>query len=619
VVPARHAGRRSPTGSPAVPDGPAPPGTPAHSRRGRLAPAAVIAVYLLATLWLFHRVGTATTRLPVCACGDQINQVWFLALAHSWVTTGHISLLSARIDYPAGINVLDNASLPLLGVLMTPVTATIGPVGSFLLLARLAFVLSAASAYLVLRRLVHSELAAAAGGALYGFSPYMTHQGGSHMFLAFVPLPPVMLYLLYRRLADPGNGRPLATGLLLGLLAVVQYLIASEVLISTALVALLVAAVLAAGELLARRPVGARLRTAARMAGGAAVVAVPLLAYPAWFALAGPRHVSGPTQLVTSPGISVAATVLPSDRALVAGTLTAWRVGATQYLGDTAYLGPALVVLCVVVAVAARRSPLVRVSAALGAVAWVLALGPRLVVERRVSTIPLPFAPLTHVPVLQDLVPSRLTLYVALAAAALLAVAVDRLVAHVRAHPARSVVGLAAAAGAASLVLPSVSYPAPSTGAAAAFASGGALDRAIPDGAVVLSYPYPLFPEDDAMLWQADDDMRFSLLGGYAVRPLGHQAAKTPPLLAPVAVEALLLDAWPDHQLTDGVHVSPADAARALPTFVRRHHVSAVIVDDAGRDPGRVIRLFSDVYGPPRHFGPIELWTDLGATPPTRG
>jgi hypothetical protein len=546
--------------------------------------------------------------------------VWFLALAHSSLTGGHLSFLTTRIDYPQGINVLDNASMGLLGALLAPVTALVGPVGSFSLLLRLSFVLSATSAFAVLRRLVRRDLAAAAGGALYGFSPYMTHQGATHVFLAFVPLPPIMLLLVFEGLSVRPRPRRLTRGLLLGLLAAAQYFICSEILISTALIAVLGAAVLGALACLAGAAIGPQLRAVSRLAGGAALVAVPLLAYPAWFALAGPRHIRGPTQLVTSPGDSVLSTVLPTDHRVLAGLWFGWRVVPIPLLADNAYLGIPLLLVVAVVAVVGRHSPLVRASVVVGIVAWILSLGPRFVWRAHSSTIPLPFALLTHVPVAQDLVPSRLSLYVDLAAAALLAVGVDRLCAHLRRPRARSLpglattaVGFAATVAGLAFALPSKSYPVAGVGPAPAFA-GGALGRAIPADAVVLAYPYPVFPEDDAMLWQAEDRLRFSLLGGYAVRPAGGGASKAPPLLQPEAVQGLLLGAWPDPQLTGTTRTSVAAAAAALPTFVRRHRVSAVVVERAGRNPGEVIDLFTRVYGPPRRFGPIDLWTGLAPT-----
>ena len=79
-------------------------------------------------------------------------------------------LVSHHLNYPDGVNLMWNTSLPLPGLLLAPVTATWGPVLSFNLLV-LAYGLSAWCAYLAIRRFVPGHLAAAVGGLVYGFSP----------------------------------------------------------------------------------------------------------------------------------------------------------------------------------------------------------------------------------------------------------------------------------------------------------------------------------------------------------------------------------------------------------------------------------------------------------------
>jgi hypothetical protein len=45
-----------------------------------------------------------------------------------------------------------------------------------------------------------------------------------------------------------------------------------------------------------------------------------------------------------------------------------------------------------------------------------------------------------------------------------------------------------------------------------------------------------------------------------------------------------------------------------LPSFAARYHVTTVVVDPSGRDPGEVVALFSDVYGAPVHAGTLDIW-----------
>ena len=518
---------------------------------------AVVAVVYVAGAWfMFQPLGLFDRHhLPTCACGDVTLQAWFLALSRSSIGHGPIPLGTTILNYPGGINLMDNVSMPLLGALAAPVTAWAGPVASYVLLLRVGFVASAMSGFAVLRRELNTAVGAAVGGAFYGFSPYMTHQAASHMFLIFVPLPPLILYVCFRRLGPPAEkdrSRSMRTGILLGVLAAAQFFISSELLVSTFLIVVITAVALGIPTW---RRTGAWTRCKRwwrsfwPFGGAFAAVSVLLLAYPAWYALGGPRHVSGPTQPVTAPGIDALSTLLPSDGRVLAGLWPGWRTPAVPLLGDTAFLGLPLLVVVIWIVATNWEHRLTRAATAMGTTAWVLALGPRLVWHDHVTHIPLPFAVVTHLPVLEDVVPSRLTLFVDLAVATLLAIGADRLwVAikqrHRRSATASATATLAAAVSAAALALPVAGYGAVSIGPAAEEAAG--LGQVLPEHAVVLAYPYPVFTDDRAMLWQAESGMRFSLLGGYVVRASSDSRLdKTPPLLPPAGVTSLLLDARP--------------------------------------------------------------------------
>jgi hypothetical protein len=564
-------------------------------------------------------------HLPTCACGDVTLQTWFLALSRSTLAHGQIPLGTTAVNYPGGINLMDNVSMPLLGTLAAPVTAWAGPVASYVVLLRVGFVLSALSCFAVLRRELNTSVGAAVGGAFYGFSPYMTHQAASHMFLIFVPLPPLILYLCYRQLGPPlvrTRSRSVRMGVLLGVLAAAQFFISSEVLISTLLIAVVTAIVLAVPAW-RRSSAWNRTKRWCRSSWpfGAAFLAMSglLLAYPAWYALAGPRHISGPTQPVTAPGIDALSTLLPTDGRVLAGLWPGWRTPGVPLLGDTAFLGLPLLVVLIWIAVKNWDRRLTRVATVMGTTAWVLALGPRLVWHDRVTSIPLPFVVLTHLPVLEDVIPSRLTIFVDLGVATLLAIGVDRLWLALRQRQRAAAAATLAAAvvSAAALALPAAGYGAVSIGPAADEAAG--LGRVLPEHAVVLAYPYPLFSDDRAMLWQAEAGMRFSLLGGYVVRAAPNsQLDKTPPLLPPASVTSLLLDARPSAGVPGAQPASEALAAAELPEFVRRYGVSAVVVDPVGNDPAEVVSLFERAYGTPEHVGPLDVWTGLGRPKPTR-
>ena len=264
---------------------------------------AVVAVVYVAGAWfMFQPLGLFDRHhLPTCACGDVTLQAWFLALSRSSIGHGPIPLGTTILNYPGGINLMDNVSMPLLGALAAPVTAWAGPVASYVLLLRVGFVASAMSGFAVLRRELNTAVGAAVGGAFYGFSPYMTHQAASHMFLIFVPLPPLILYVCFRRLGPPAEkdrSRSMRTGILLGVLAAAQFFISSELFWYRRSLSW------SSPRLLSESPHGAAPERGpgargggdrSRPFGGAfAAVSVLLLAYPAWYALAAPATSAGP-------------------------------------------------------------------------------------------------------------------------------------------------------------------------------------------------------------------------------------------------------------------------------------------------------------------------------------
>src|SRR5438128_2093668 len=164
--------------------------------------------------------------------------MWFLKWLPFAISHGHNPLLTNYVDYPAGANLMWNGSMPLVDFLLAPLTTTLGAVFAYNVMATLAVALSAWSAFLLIRRYVGRPLAAAIGGLLYGFSPYMMAHLLGHPALFIVFLPPLIFLLIDDALIRQER-RPLATGILLGLLGGAQFLIGQEVLLLTALVAVI--------------------------------------------------------------------------------------------------------------------------------------------------------------------------------------------------------------------------------------------------------------------------------------------------------------------------------------------------------------------------------------------
>jgi len=100
----------------------------------------------------------------------------------------------------------------------------------------------------------------------------------------------------------------------------------------------------------------------------------------------------------------------------------------TSYVDDDiaengSYLGIPLVVLLPYLLYRIRRDRFVMTVAFMGLVAYVLSLGSSLNVGGHTTGVPLPFAIMTKLPVIDNLIASRFSLYVALAAAFVFAIA----------------------------------------------------------------------------------------------------------------------------------------------------------------------------------------------------
>ena len=174
-------------------------------------------------------------------------------------------------------------------------------------------------------------------------------------------------------------------------------------------------------------------------------------------------------------------------------------------------------------------------------------MGPHVLVEGHNTGIPSLDAILVHLPILGDIVPSRFALGFWFGVAVVFAVALDeahdwarriiaraldaRLDRHSHGAPTRSVMNrrrilsarLAALATAVVGIVallpmapawPYAQYPA---AVPTFFTTQDA--QQIAQGSLVLNYPYPLTSSAWAMLWQADANMRYRILGGYAIGP----------------------------------------------------------------------------------------------------
>jgi hypothetical protein len=562
-----------------------------------LAIAAVLAVAVFWSSWQ-----APTSRLLGAGRGDGALMSWFLRWTPMAVSHGLNPLFTDYLNVPSGVNVLWNTSLLLPGLLLGPVTAAFGPVLTYNLLSTLALCLSAFTATIAFRRHLRSGLAAVIGGLVYGFSPYMLAQDHAHLQLSLAFLPPLLFMAVDNILVGQRRSALLAGGVL-GALAAAQLFIGEEVFALWVIMAVAQVAVMA---LLFPRQVPGKLRYAAIAFAAAAVVFVAVAAYPLWFQLTGPQHVTGDIQSGNRYLTDLWNFVTPTGVQALA-PLSARRLAA-QFSGNFAetngYLGiPLILILSFTVVRWARSNPVVRAALLLALVAIVLSMGNRVHVAGQVTGIRLPWAALQRLPLLQSAVPNRFALFAIFFCALLLGVFVEEALRWGWAWrvPAALLVVAALVTLAPRLAVPAGDVRAPR------FFTGPAV-RGVPEGSVVLVAPFPGPQTATPMTWQALAGMRYRMPGGYFVGPGPDGKPKygaTPNLLSGQL-----------GKLNAGHALPPMDPRRRLAYTdnLVQWRVGTVVVGPMG-DPSkqaRTTRMFTELLRrPPSTQDGVQVWWNV--------
>jgi hypothetical protein len=487
----------------------------------------VLALLLWWNVWTGHPTSTTT-----CGCGDSSLFTWFIEWPAYAIPHGLSLFFTTTVGFPGGVNLPANTSVLAIGVALSPVTWLFGPVAAMNVALTLAPALSALAMFVLLQRWVSWAPAAFFGGLFYGFSPFvLISLADAHLMLGMAFVPPLVVAgldeLVVRR-----RRRPAVAGVLLGLLVAVQFFIGTEVLVIMVIMAavgLVMVAVYAAlshpaalGQ--AARHVGVGLGVAALTAG-------VLLAYPTWFALAGPAHLSGPVWPHAHPasvGNALRDFVLPTPALSTGFFGSAMRrvVGGSQGpVLSSQYFGIGGVAVVVIGTAVWRRHRRLWLFGALAVVSAALSLG----AGHRTT---LPWRPFAHLPLLENITASRFVLMTYLAVAVSLAVIVDhcrtagvrrrRRAGHARGGGSPTVwrrwgAAIGAAVVAAAALVPSAVY----LSAALPFTTQPVLlpnwfktvAPHLPGRQVLLVLPAPFAVTQTSMTWQAVDRMHFSMAG----------------------------------------------------------------------------------------------------------
>ncbi len=585
------------------------PGVTVATPRGWAQRAWPLGLYSVVAIFLCNRAWFAGAPRIIGVSHNPASKVWFLAwypfaLGHGWQP-----FVTRWLTYPHPANLMWNNSVPVLALALTPVTLLVGPTVAYNLAMTASLMAAAATAYWALSGIVRTQRAAVIGGAVFGFSPFILAEASTgHLPWASLWTLPLLLILIDRAVLRP-RGSPVWVGLWGGLWAVVQFGLAEEVLLDATLLTGLVLVGLALAHPAQAR---ARLHRGAVALATAVAVFVPLIAVPLAVEFLGPSGQLGGA--VMSPRLNSAdllAFLVPTPLQMLAPAGAVHLSNRfTGYPYDRiAYLGLPLLLCAIGVGRWRWTDPWVRGSlVAFGAI-LLLALGGQLHVGGRILPVPLPWALIGHLPLFRKVLPSRLVAFAWLAAALVVALALDH-VWRLRMHRAR-VAGWALAL---LVLLPLV--PASALVARPTQLPGGLTATAVarvPVGSVALVLPAVGASPCASTLWQAMGGMRYRSPWGCILHPGVNGAPTEDPYRSALSVAVAAAQGGRTVPIT----------ARALRTWradVRRWRVDFVAVTD--RTPHRlaVVRLFTAILGRgPARTGGASVWFNLlpGGRPPS--
>jgi hypothetical protein len=284
------------------------------------------------------------------------------------------------------------------------------------------------------------------------------------------------------------------------------------------------------------------------------------------------------------------------------------------------YIGLPLIGLLAFAAVRNWSKAIVRLATLLGLAMLVLSLGPRLHVNGHVTSIPMPEALLTSVPLLSNMLVSRLMLYFYLCAGLLVATLLDGVWHRPEPTPGQlqfegmprprprwsALVPIGAVALAIVFLFPRTPFPATHSTVPAFFDSAAL--RRVPERSVALVAPFARDTNtSEPMLWQAVAGMRFRMPEGYATGPDANGKFSFLPIPTPLSQRMEMIE--------QGHQPEPLTAkVRAdLLAEMRRDPVQTVIAGPFS-EHDHMVTFFTRLLGvKPERVGGVDVWWDVAA------
>jgi hypothetical protein len=507
----------------------------------------------------------------VCACSgvgdDPAEYMWFLAWWPHALLHGQNPFFTSALFAPNHLDLGAFGLIPGAGLVVAPVTLLFGPLVSYNLVALVSPILAALFAFLLCRYVSGSFLAALVGGYVFGFSAYMLGHMLGHLNLVLTFPIPAGVHLVLRLIDGRIGRRPFVALMAVDLAALIAF--STELALTFVLFGVFALALALAVVPARRDRIAAVIRPTLIAGAFAVLLAGPIIYYALKANLGGAFNGTGDMWGGDALGFLIPTQVT----GLGSGSFGA--VSATFTRHDLAesgiYLGIPLVLIVIrYLSTHWRLRPIRLVSIAL-AIMVVLLLGSHLHVDGK-QTIALPWAVVDGLPLIKQVLPVRLGLYVYLGAAVVLAMWLARPRPRALGVTKWAVAGL------------SIAFVVPNLGSGLwhttppnpRFFTTTAYRRYLPRDVNVLALPFTSY----GMLWQAETGMWFRLAGGNLGKLFPANYRNEP-----------IVSSFYSPMIPVGPQISAE--ARALKGFVARHSIRAVIIDqsEAAQWPAVLARL----------------------------
>lgn len=375
---------------------------------------AALLLYLVVSLVIHRRVVADLNGMCACSGGSARPANFSGATGFMWALVwwpyaifhGQNPLVSHVAWTPYGLNLARATSVPAAALAAAPLTFLWSPLVAYNVLSIVAPALGAFAAYRLCLYLTRAQAASVLAGYLYGFSSFeLAHSLGLlHMLFTFVP--PAVALLTLKRLHRALSTRRYVV--LMSLLLIAQLLLSTEMLATMTCMA---AVALLAGWIFSPMEVRARITQ----------LLVPIaVAYTVTVIVCSPYLYYG---LVKGTAYAQGGSYYADLLSFVVPTPITWLGGhqltsiSNRFPGNLAengaYLGLPLIAIFVAFVVQRWRTVAGRVLLVLAAVAALWMLGPRLSIAGP-TPIRLPAAVFNHLPVLNQVAPVRIAMYLAL-------------------------------------------------------------------------------------------------------------------------------------------------------------------------------------------------------------